>query len=130
MSAIRKSPKTRFVLKRARGAERRISCNEAKCQQRENGWVTILSLPAQQKEIDFIRTGKTGKRYLEEIESEGLVSFNFAPGQNCFREHWNRDAVFDIGKLETERASLWYPDGDAFIEDSDKHLRKLKEVLE
>ena len=130
MSAIRKSPKTKFVLKRARGAERLLSCDEAGCESREKGWMPILSLPAQQKEVNFIRSGNTGKRYLEKIESEGLITFYFSPGQDCFGKHWGRDAVFDIGKLETERAALWYPDGDAFVEDSDKHLRKLKEVLE
>lgn len=130
MSRIHRNPKTKFVLRRARGAERKLTCLEANCESKEKGWKTILSSPAQQNLINFIRSGKTGRRYLEVIESEGLVTFYFAEGQDCFNEHWGRDAVFDIGKLQTERPSLWYPDGDAFVEDSDKHLRKLKEVME
>ena len=124
------APTTRFVLKRARGAERRLTCLEANCESMEKGWKTILSSPAQDRLINYIRAGKTGKRYLEVSESAGLVTFYFAEGQECFTAHWGRDPVFDIGKLESERASIWYPDGDAFIEDSDKHLRKLKEVME
>jgi hypothetical protein len=41
-----------------------------------------------------------------------------------------RDPVFNIGRKDTGGRLLLYPDGDAFIEDSDQHLRKLKEVID
>ena len=119
---------TTFKARHVRGAVRQLSCDAAGCQNREHGWMVALAVPAQQDTVDWVRAGQTGRRYTERLESPGLVTFYFAPGQECFDKHWQRDPVFDIGRKEAGRV-LMYPDGDAFIEDSDRHLRRLKEVI-
>lgn len=119
---------TTFKAKHVRGAVRQISCTEAKCQNKENGWMVVLSTPAQQDAIDWVKAGNTGRHFKEKIEQAGLVTFIFSPGQDCFNKHWQREPVFDIGRKEAGRVVI-YPDGDAFVEDSDKHLRKLKEAI-
>ena len=119
---------TTFKARHVRGAVRQLSCDEAACPNREHGWMIALAVPAQQGTVDWVRAGHTGRRYQEKIESPGMVTFYFAAGQNCFGQHWQRDPVFNIGRKEAGRV-LMYPDGDAFVEDSDKHLRKLKEAI-
>ena len=91
--------------------------------------MVVLAIPAQQDLIDLIRTGGTKKRYIERIESPGVVTFYFAAGQTCFVKHWERYPIFKIGRVEGGR-TLIYPDGDAFVEDSDTHLRKLRRVID
>lgn len=75
------------------------------------------------------KSGKHSKGLYRKTRKPGLVSFYFAAGQNCFETHWQRDPIFNIGRFEYDRRAILYPDGDAFVEDSDKHLRKLKEVI-
>ena len=122
-------PSTIFKARHVRGSERILTCDEYKCANRENGWMVVLSIPAQQAAVEFIRGGKTNRRFTEKTESEGLATFYFEAGQNCFAEHWGRDPVFDIGRRDGGRL-IMYPDGDAFIEDSDRHLRQLKSVID
>lgn len=119
---------TKFKAKLTRGAERQISCEVARCANQEHGWMIVLATPAQQDLIDMVRTGGTRKRYVERIESPGTVTFYFRAGQDCFENHWERYPIFDIGRVEGGR-TLIYPDGDAFVEDSDSHLRKLRRVI-
>ena len=119
---------TTFKARHVRGAVRQLSCTEAVCQKKEKGWLVVLPVPAQQGTIDWVRAGNTGRHFREKVEGEGLVTFVFSAGQDCFDKHWQRDPIFNIGRKEAGRV-LMYPDGDAFVEDSDKHLRKLKEVI-
>ena len=122
-------PKTHFKMKRVRGAVRQLTCFEAQCPKQANGWLVPLATPAQDDMINWVRAGNTRRAYTEKRESPGLVSFYFAAGQNCFETQWQRDPIFNIGRFEQDRRAILYPDGDAFVEDSDKHLRKLKEVI-
>jgi len=119
---------TTFKAKHVRGAVRQLSCTDAVCDKREHGWMVVLATPAQQDMVDFIRTGHTHRSFVEKCDSPGLVTFVFSAGQDCFEKHWHRDPVFDIGRKEGGTLRL-YPDGDLFVEDSDKHLRKLKEAI-
>jgi hypothetical protein len=121
---------TSFKAKHVPGSVRELTCEEADCADYLNGFKTILAIPAQQHLVDFIRAGKSGRHFIEKREGDGLVAFEFPPGQKCFKgNHWERFPVFNISRKETEGRSLLYPDGDAFVEDSDKHLRKLKEAI-
>ena len=95
-----------FKARHVRGSVRQLTCEEADCAAMANGWATVLPL-----------------------ESSDLLTFYFSPGQECFETHWQRDPVFIIGRSDPGIRTLIYPDGDAFVEDSDKHLRQLKEVL-
>ena len=97
------------------------------------GWKTILSYsnPKMISAMEWIRKGGTGRAFVEQQVGDGMVEFYFREGQSCFDKHYVQDFVFDIGKRNTNEArTLWYPDGDAFVEDSDNHLRKIKEVVD
>ena len=121
---------TTFRARHVRGAVKQLTCDQANCSNRQLGWMIILPVPTKQMAVDFIRAGKTGKRFTEKVEGSGMVTFYFDAGQDCFEKHMHRDPVFNIGRKDTGGRLLLYPDGDAFIEDSDRHLRKLKEAID
>ena len=124
-------PKRTFKMNHTRGAVVQLTCDEAGCKKRENGWMIVLSLPAQQDLVDFIRNGGTRRQFVEKFESQGMVTFYFHAGQDCIEgKHMRRDPIFDIRRNDSEGRSLLYPDGDAFVWDSDTHLRKIKSVME
>lgn len=87
----------------------RMSCLEARCEQYERGWVTVVdeSSDLGQKQAHYIR--KESGRGFTECRSEeadehlggegisippGMTVFIFAPGQPCFQEHRDREVVF------------------------------------
>jgi hypothetical protein len=71
---------THFVLNRPRDHWREVSCLEIGCVNYANGWKTIL--PADDiANIEMIR--RSGMGFREERE-DGLVTFTFTPGQECF----------------------------------------------
>lgn len=117
---------------------RRLSCKEAECDGIKNGWEVILSETSHAKMIEYLRAGKTGREfddgiyrhYMEVVRSPGLIAFRFPANQPCFQKHTQRDGVFNISRVDTGARPLVYPDGDAFIMDSDSHLRKLKEAYD
>ena len=123
-------PKRTFKIRQARGSVRQISCDEFRCQNREFGWMVVLPVPAQQDMVDFIRNGGTNREYSEKRESLGLITFYFKSGQDCFSKHYSVDPLFTVRRSDSEGRTLQYPDGDAFIWDSDTHLRKIKAVVE
>ena len=123
-------PKRTFKMKHTRGAVRDVTCLEFNCRNFLNGWMVVLPNESQKEMIDFVRSGATGRKFIEKHESAGITTFYFHAGQNCFEQHKQRDPLFDISRHDTEGRSLWYPDGDAFVWDSDTHLRKIKAVVE
>ena len=71
---------THFVLNRPRDHWREVSCLEIGCVNFATGWKTIL--PADDiANIELIR--RSGMGFREERE-DGLVTFIFTPGQECF----------------------------------------------
>ena len=71
---------THFVLNRPRDHWREVSCLEIGCVNHAMGWKTIL--PAgDTANIELIR--RSGMGFREERE-DGLVTFIFTPGQECF----------------------------------------------
>lgn len=129
MSPILRAKRT-FKMKHTRGAVRQVTCDEFGCKNRKNGWMIVLPVPLHQDTVDFIRNGGTRRQFVEKIESEGMVTFYFHSGQDCFDKHISRDPLFDIRRNDSNGGSLLYPDGDAFVWDSDTHLRKIKRVVE
>jgi len=123
-------PKRTFKMKHTRGAVRQVTCDQYGCKNREHGWMVVLPVPAQQDMVDFVRNGGTNRQFLEKIESPALVTFYFHAGQDCFDKHISRDPLFDIRRNDSGGGSLLYPDGDAFVWDSDTHLRQIKAVVE
>ena len=71
---------THFVLNRPRDHWREVSCLEIGCVNYAMGWKTIL--PAgDMANIEMIRRSNLGFR---EEREDGLVTFTFTPGQECF----------------------------------------------
>ena len=130
LHTLNRTASTTFRARHVRGSVRQLTCDQANCSNRQLGWMVILPVPSKQMAVNFIRAGKTGKRFTEKIEDSGMVTFLFDAGQDCFEKHMHRDPVFNIGRKDTGGGLLLYPDGDAFIEDSDRHLRKLKEAID
>ena len=118
-----------FKMRTTASAIRPLTCIEAECSARAYGWKTILPFPEKVAWMEWLRAGKSGKHFVESQESPHLVTFYFSPGQDCFQTHTEREARFDIGRKEGERV-LMYENGDHFIDDSGRHLEKLKEAME
>ena len=116
-----------FKMKTTASAIRPMTCAEAECSARAFGWQTILPSPAKVEWIEWLRAGNSGKHFVESRDAPGLVTFTFSPGQDCFQKHTEREARFDIGRKEGGR-TLMYSSGDHFVDDSQKHLEKLKEA--
>ena len=121
-----------FKLKPSRGSVRQASCKEINCIKMQEGWITLLSphVPRHADVIACLRRGDVKRAFIEAVISDDLIEFRFSAGQDCFEKHYIQDMVFNIGRKDTGTPVLWYPDGDAFVEDSDKHLRKIKEVVD
>ena len=123
-------PSRLFRITHARGAVTDISCTDAGCDKKANGWLVILANPGQKDMIDFIRSGGTKRHYLERVDDPNMITFVFAPGQDCFNKHQHKDPLFLVRRKDSGGQVLTYQDGDHFIEDSDKHLRELKTIIE
>ena len=117
-----------FKMKTTASAIRPMTCAEAECSALAFGWQTILPFPAKAEWIEWLRAGNSGKHFVESRDAPGLVTFTFSPGQDCFQKHTEREARFDIGRKEGGR-TLMYSSGDHFVDDSGRHLEKLKEAL-
>ena len=117
-----------FKMRTTASAIRPMTCAEAECANRAYGWKTILPFPAKVEWIEWLRAGKSGKHFVESQDAPGLVTFTFSPGQDCFQKHTEREARFDIGRKEGGRV-LMYSSGDHFVDDSGRHLEKLKEAI-
>ena len=71
---------THFVLNRPRDHWREVSCLEIGCVNHAMGWKTILPV-GDIANIEMIRRSNMGFR---EEREDGLVTFTFTPGQECF----------------------------------------------
>lgn len=75
------------------------TCQEAECSAYTNGWKTIVDVSTNlgQKQANYIRL-HSGRKFT--FTQDGtLVTFAFASGQQCFREHkvsLQREPVFKI----------------------------------
>ena len=122
-----------FRHRHVRGAVRQLTCDEFGCEKHANGWATILPETALGS-VHSLRTGQYPdgiSRYCtEKIESAGMVTIYFPPGQQCCETHLQRDPIFTIARVDSGGAPRVYPDGDLYVEDSDRHLRQLKEVID
>ena len=122
-------PTTAYKMRHTRGSVTQLNCKEFGCQRYAKGWRVVLGAIEQKDTIDWVKAGNTGRRFTVLNEQQGMVPFYFSPEQNCFEKHFSRLPLFDIGRVTTGQKTILYPDGDAFVEDSDNHLRKLKEVI-
>lgn len=81
------SYKTYQIVAPLRTHFRPASCEEAQCQGWANGWKTTV-LP-DSPQANYIRS-RSGRRFIEQRNQDGTVSFVFSPGQMCFRASEHR----------------------------------------
>ena len=121
-----------YQIKQPKTVQTRIgSCEAAGCEAHERGWVTTVPLLSAQ--ADYIRN-RSGRRFREEPGENGLTSFIFYAGQQCFTQHHvtDRPQFFYVKNGDFRRASLLreHRNGTEWVEDFGEHQLKLKEQIE
>ena len=78
---------------------RDATCEEVSCRKNIMGWETHCNVGTElgQNQVAYIRAGKSGRRYTERVDVEGIVIFTFSPGQQCFTTH--RKKIEEMGHL-------------------------------
>ena len=68
---------------------RGATCEEVDCRKNIMGWETHCNIGTElgKNQVAYIRAGKSGRRYTERTDVEGIVIFSFGPGQQCFTTH-------------------------------------------
>lgn len=107
---------------------RPATCAEMQCSGYVNGWKTVL--PAGDPRVDYIRSA-SGRRFTEQA-GDGIVTFAFEPGQQCFSsaDHvisLERDPHFRVRENSLTRT---HTRGDLWQEDFAGHLDKVKKIRE
>lgn len=70
---------------------RPATCREVDCPHHIHGWKTVVDERTElgQRQAEYIRR-HSGRSFSEDREVEGLTTFVFEPGQQCFRPHETR----------------------------------------
>lgn len=113
-------PKQHFRIALLREGATRMTCREAKCQQYERGWMTVVDETSDlgQQQAHYIRT-ESGRRFVSFTADNppsahaaivagmqiagGMTVFLFYAGQECFREHADREVLFAHDKGQRRR---------------------------
>jgi hypothetical protein len=69
-----------------------VTCAQYECEHHALGWDSVIDERTDlgQEQAGYIR-GKSGRRFTEERQPDGLTRFSFEAGQKCFREHKARN---------------------------------------
>lgn len=67
---------------------REATCEEVECVNFVNGWKTIV--PSDSPQAQYIRSGASGRRFLESRTDNDLAEFVFSAGQRCFASNTHR----------------------------------------
>jgi hypothetical protein len=67
----------------------RATCEEVACKKNIMGWATHCNTGTElgKMQVEYIRAGKTERRFTERMDVEGVIIFSFSPGQQCFTNH-------------------------------------------
>jgi hypothetical protein len=68
---------------------REATCEEVSCRKNLTGWETHCNTGTDlgRSQVEYIRSGKTERRFTERMDVEGIAIFTFGPGQQCFTAH-------------------------------------------
>ena len=68
---------------------RQATCEEVSCRKYINGWETHCNTGTElgMMQVEYIRAGKSERRFTERTDVEGIIIFSFGPGQECFTTH-------------------------------------------
>ena len=96
------------------------SCADVNCPRYLLGWKTVLDEndnELHKDAADHIRNGDFGRRFTEVRELEGLTTFIFEPGQECFygraighKEQTGRPAMLSRDDFVHQRGEDWIED--------------------
>ena len=78
---------------------REATCEEVDCRKHTTGWQTHCNVESElgRMQVEYLRSGKSGRRFTERMDVEGIVVFSFSPGQQCFTTHTKK--IEDKGHL-------------------------------
>lgn len=114
---------------------RSASCAEVDCPAHLNGWSTTVDMTTElgQQQADYIRR-HSGRHFTGDIVGN-LVTFTFAAGQECFREHHlplDRPAIFLVkdGDWRMSQNPRQHTNADDWVDDFANHQDALKTRLE
>ena len=107
---------------------RQATCEQANCPALQRGWTTTVDEQTDlgKQQAHYIRR-ESGRSFREERREDGLTSFRFSAGQDCFRPHKirvDRDEIFIArdgdwrgnptqSRRRYERADQWVDDFSA-----------------
>ena len=109
------------------------TCEQAGCEAYERGWKTVV--PKNSPQEAYIRNDSS-RRFWETVENgyDGLCTFNFYPGQQCFTQHHvlDRPQFFIVKNGDYRRSSLArrHRNGADWVDDFGEHQERLKEQIE
>ena len=104
---------------------RQAGCEEVDCRQYEYGWETHCATGTDlgKKQIAYLRSGDSGRRFTERMDVDGILIFKFPPGEQCFRDH--------IKKMEEKgHLLLRESNGQRQLLESDRWLWDFNESME
>lgn len=117
---------------------RKATCEEVQCAGYVKGWKTLIDTRTVQgqAQANYIRVA-SGRRFTEEANIAGGVTFHFAVGQSCFRsgDHkvpLERPALYVVrsGDWRGGRVERHHATPDDWVDDFANHQLKLAETLE
>lgn len=123
-----------FKIALLREGATKMTCREAKCEQYERGWITVVDERSDKgaRQAQYIRT-QAGRKFIEfpsegaslHLQGEiaiayGLTVFKFFSGQECFRPHADREVVFSQQKGARRRVYTPRDFNESFNEEAAK----------
>lgn len=115
---------------------RPATCAEAACIHREQGWKTIVdeATTLGQQQAAYIRR-HAGRHFRESREGEGVTTFTFPAGQDCFREHRvrvDRPEIFSVsgGDYRGRTTSARILPAHGWVDDMQEGLYRLHRLAE
>jgi len=68
---------------------REATCEEVSCKKNIAGWETHCNVGTElgRRQVEYIRAGKSERKFTERMDVEGVIIFSFSPGQQCFTNH-------------------------------------------
>ena len=104
---------------------RGATCEEVSCKKNIMGWETHCNIGTDlgKNQVAYIRAGKSGRRYTERTDVEGVVIFSFESGQQCFTTHTKK--ILEMGHLLVKESG-----GQRQVLEPDRWMWEFNESME
>lgn len=117
---------------------RQAACAEVDCDHWREGWITAVDETSQlgRRQADYLRSGQSGRRFVEGRTEAGWTQFAFHPGQTCFaaanhRVPWERPEIYLLQAGDHRAAAgpaRVYDRGDQWADDFHAHTTRIAEA--